>query len=357
MNVALLGPDIAHRESLIEMLSGQDSRVCWVPDSLTFHARGKSGKRRRLDRFANQILGTRDAEYLRHVTRVLDESDARVVIAYWGTLPLADLAAIRRVRPDLRLVLMVLCYPLAFSAAGVYRQKFYMRRALRFLDGMLYPSEEMANYFGERVFAGSAPPAMVLPPCWPSSFQSRVRRPCSEPSPNLVYAGRTDLSARTIHEGDDIRPLMHQLLEAGINLHHVYSPETDDGHPRRKPFQPLPLHQLIEFMGAFDASLVAYNTEVCRRDDRFQLTVPDRLITSVSAGIPIAVPSRGYSGAKSYLREYPALIEFDSAEDLANTLVNQPHINNLRDAAWNSRQAYAAIRHSDKLRRFLATLV
>lgn len=93
------------------------------------------------------------------------------------------------------------------------------------------------------------------------------------------------------------------------------------------------------------------------RADRFHLTVPDRLITSVAAGVPIALPKRGYSAAKSYLKDYPAVIEFESPSELAQTLVDRPRISGLRDAAWISRQRDAASQHGGDLQRFLERLL
>src|SRR5207247_7995455 len=114
--------------------------------------------------------------------------------------------------------------------------------------------------------------------------------------------------------------LMRAILDSGIDLHHCYSAETDDGHPRRKPFRPMSLPDLIQKMASFDASLIAYNTGACPRADRFELTIPDRLITSVAAGVPVAIPKQGYSAAKSYLKDYPAVIQFDSPDNLRKAI-------------------------------------
>ena len=356
-SVTLLGPATEHRDSLGEMLGCQPSRLNWLPDSLSFRRSQGAAAQHRFVRLMDQISGTRDRAYIDYVINAMADFGTRLVIAYWGTLPLADLAAIKKALPDAVLVLMVLCYPVALTREGIYRQNFYMRRTRRFLDAYLCPSEEMCSYIRDRVIRDQAVPSLVLPPCWPASFQAAVRPKPMETVPNIVYAGRTDLASPTIHAGDDIRNLMRNLLESGIELHHVYSPATDDGDPRRKLFDPIPLRSLIEFMGRFDASLVAYNTDACARADRFHLSVPDRLITSVAAGVPIAIPKRGYSAAKSHLKDYPAVIEFESPSDLAQTLADRPRISDLRDAAWNSRQYYAASQHGADLRRFLERLL
>ena len=149
---------------------------------------------------------------------------------------------------------------------------------------------------------------------------------------------------------------MNSILDAGIELHHARSPETDDGHPHRRHFSPLPMQELIDKIGEFDASLIAYNTQACARDDRFYLTIPDRLITSVAAGVPVAIPRQGYGAIKSYLRDYP-MLEFDTADELAQELADRSLVAQLREAAWNFRSNYDAARYGPVLAQFLNRLI
>lgn len=354
--VALLGPNIEHKDSLTAMLAGRVRHLRWLPDSLCFRQKLGLGTISRFRRLRDQLWGTSDPAYLDEVLRSIDENGTRVLIAYWGTIPLPDLRALKQARPHLKIVLMLLCYPLALSSWGIARQNYCLRRAASFIDGVIFPSGGMEQYVAGPILPRSVA-RVVIPPCWPAEFQKPSRPQFLKTAPNVVFAGRTDLTGNTVHAADDVRPLMQSILDAGIELHHAASPETDDGHPLRKLFQSVSLREMIEVMGKFDASLVAYNTEACARDDRFGLTVPDRLITSVTAGIPIALPARGYEAAKAYLREYPAVIEFVSAHDLRDTLADRPRVEQLRNAAWAARPSYAAERHGDDLAAFLETLI
>ena len=351
--VCLLGPEIEHRESLRAMLEGHVRRVHWICDSHGFARLRKHRRRGRLDRSLDLVLGTRDRDYLDHLLSEIDASETSIVVAYWGTLPLADVIALKRARPSIRIVAVMLCYPLSLEHWGILRQFAMLRRAASRLDGVICPTEEMVAYLGDRVFGGHAPPCGIVAPCWPASFQSPTRAPEAGDHPNLVYVGRTDLSGATVHEADDIRAQMRELLDAGIELHHVYSDETADGHPGRKTFSPRSIELLIAMMSGFDASLVAYNLDASRRTDRFDLTVPDRLLSSVAAGVPVAIPKRGYAASKRYLRDYGAVIEFDSAADLKSRLSDRNAVRELRDKAWAARHRYTAEAQGPDLAAFL----
>lgn len=353
MKVAILGPAIEHRDSLKSMLQGRVRQLEWISDSHGFLGGRAPTWRDRVNRALDQLSRTRNPEYLAHLVQQVDALQPDVVIAYWGTNPLPDVAALRRLRPRVKLVLMVLCYPQALTDAGVFRQHWMMRRAAKHLDGLMFPNQEMADYFSSTVLPGKMPTFAVIPPCWPASFQSDVQAAPVSDRANLIFIGRTDLSHHTVHVADDLRPLMRSVVEAGIELHHRQSTETDDGHPLRKPFQPMGQSELIRKVSGHDACLIAYNTAACARDERFRFTVPDRLITTVAAGVPIAIPSEGYEGSKSYLENYPAVIEFESPQALARQLADRPKMAVLRAAAWQARERYCAEAQGPLLQTFL----
>lgn len=353
--VTLLGQNIDHRRSLEAML-GADRSVNWVPDSSSY-LRGRSmGLLDRVQRKAERLLGTRHAEYLAHVAQAMQANDSKVVVAYWGTEPLADLVALRRSRPDVKLVLMVLCYPVALEPAGIRRQNWMMRRATKLLDGILFPNAAMRDHFLAESLMPRNLASLILPPCWPAGFQFAGPQPEGLPVPNVVFIGRTDLSASTVHKADDLRPMMLDLLNAGIQLHHGRSAETDDDHPLRRPFSPVSQDQLIARMACHDASLIAYNLAACQNDMRFELTVPDRLLSSVAAGVPIAVPHQGYTGLKQYLAGHEALIAFESPEALLRALGDRERVRSMREAAWLARDRFTAERQGPALRAFIDAL-
>jgi len=355
ISVATLGPSIDHQKSLLTMLYSDDGKLITLPDSHSFYRSDFVPSR--LKNLIGKVWKPNKAAYLEMICQKLDDNSTDVLIGYWGANPISDLLAIKKLRPHIKVVLMVLCHPMSLNNLGIRRQNFMMQRAAAVLDGIIYPSINMAEYYNQYIYKKHRLSEAIIPPCWPKSFQAQQGKPELKDESNIVFIGRTDLSGKTVHLADDVRPLMNAILSQNIDLYHGESKETNDQHPHRKTFKPMMQKALIESMSRYDASLLAYNTKACKNDLRFHLTVPDRLITSVSAGIPIAIPSEGYGGAKSYLQKYPAIFEFDSACHLRSMLADRSHIRELKDIAWEARELYTAEKQGDKLKAFIMGLL
>ncbi|MBB1472359.1 glycosyltransferase [Luteimonas sp. MC1782] len=357
VRACVIGPDIMHRESLLAMFASLSIEATSTDDSHTFLSRAGGDGRGRLARAMDIAWGTRDPSWMRHVLDAIDASRADVLVFHWGTLPLSDIVAIRRARPALRTMLMLLCFPLALSPAGIKRQHLVLRRCLPSIDALICPTPEMADYLRRRVLGRHRTRIGVVAPCWPDAVRPTRRAAGERTRPNLVYVGRTDLSGKTVHGADDIRVLMRSLLDAGIELHHARSPETEDGHPNRVHFRPLTNLQLMQGMAAFDASLIAYNLDACSRTDRFDLTVPDRLISSVLGGTPVALPRDGYAASKTYLRDHGAMLTFASAHDLYRQLSDRGRMAELKEVAWDARNRFVAERQAGALAGLLGEVL
>jgi hypothetical protein len=355
--VGILGPAIDHQRSLQAMLAGHAARVVPMADSFSALGGAPQGRWARMVRQWDQLSHTHNKAYQRSVCDAIDRDQIKVVVGFWGTNPLSDLLAIKRLRPHVRLVLMVLCHPQALDHWGFMRQQFMMKRAAKVLDGFLLSNPEMAQFFQDRCVGAGGARLCVVKPCWPAAFHAEERSTAIDQRGNLVFIGRTDLAHHTVHAADDMRRHMEAMLDAGVHLHHCRSKETDDGHPLRHPFKPMVQAELIRVMGRYDASWIAYNTDACVRKERFELTVPDRLITSVAAGVPIALPTQGYGGARSYLDRYPAVFSFSSPAELRAQLSDRRHVAAMSDAAWRAREDYTAEGQGHVLASFLASLL
>lgn len=356
--VVLLGPAIEHRDVLQTMIAPHATAVRWVPDSRTFlRSQSAGGPLERFRRKLDPLLGTRDARYTALLEDAIDEIRAEVIVAYWGTLPIADVLALRRLRPKVRIVLWMLCYPLALEMIGVMRQRAILSNAASAIDAVVCPGPEMARHLAAHEFSGTRALLAQVRPCWPQRLHAMKQAAPLEACPNIVYVGRPDLSGATVHAADDVRALIRSLLDAGIVVSHGTSREMSDGHPLRRQFDAVPIEQLTGLMCAHDASLVAYNLRACARRERFEFTVPDRLISSVAAGVPVAIPGGAYAASLSYLEDYPATLRFTSPQELCARLADRDTIAQLRETAWRSRGCYTAEAQSHAMLEVLSAVL
>jgi hypothetical protein len=354
--VALLGPDIEHKISLEAMLAGRVSKVTWIPDSSTFAVINKTQQSRRFSKMAEAIIGTRSQNYLDHALTIVDKNAVDTVIGYWGSIPFPDLIALKKKRPHLKIVIFLLCFPLSLNSLGIRKQLFGLNNVGRYLTGVIYPSTAMAKYVARNVKLPKDIKSVIVPPAWSEEFLEQITTDDSLEHPNLVFLGRTDLSGATIHPADDIRSIMCNLMDAGIHLNHAFSPETNDNHLNRHLFEPRPVRPLIHFASRFDASLIVYNLAHCGDASRFENTVPDRLLSSVAAGLPIALPEEGYAGCKEYLRDYGATFTYRSPDHLKTLLSDAQRVSELKSFAASNRHHYTAQNIGRDLSSFLQSL-
>jgi hypothetical protein len=356
LSIALLGPNIEHRESLQEMLANTDSKVVWIPDSLSFLSNHEMAKNGFLPRMFETVLGTSSKDYLEHALELIDSHSVETVVGYWGSIPFADLIAIKKRRPHLKVVIYLLCFPLSLNSTGIRKQLFGLNNLARYLNGVIYPSMAMANYLTNKIALLKKIESVIIPPAWSTNFFDDLTSDEDLELPNVVFLGRTDLSGKTIHPADDIRSIMIELMDAGIHLHHSYSPETQDNRPYRHLFESKPIKPLMKFVSRFSASLIVYNLSKCGDTARFENTIPDRLLSSVAAGLPIAIPESGYSGCKAYLENYGATYVFRDSAHLKLLLSDAGRTRDFKQVAAVNRLQFTAAKMGKELLPFLSKL-
>jgi hypothetical protein len=306
-------------------------------------------------RVVSQVAGTVSRGYVESVVDVIDRQRLTHVVAFWGTGPIADILAIKKARPRVKVIWNVLCHPIALSSAGVTWQNWIAGRCVAACDGVIYPSEAMKSYFERDVSRAARTPSLVWAPRLLRRYFPRRRlAPCPD-VPNLLFLGRVDWSSRLAQKSDDISGFLRELLRQGIHVYHASTPESDfrqEFPHHQHVFEYQPLEKITEFATQFDASLVINNLENSR-NERFDLTVPDRLVATVAAGIPVALPATGYRACEEYLRNYPALMVFQSADDLAAQLRDRERVAALRQKAASNNEDYQAERYLTAFLQFL----
>ncbi|HMF14294.1 MAG TPA: hypothetical protein VKE94_18385, partial [Gemmataceae bacterium] len=306
-------------------------------------------------RVYSQLFGVPNSAYKAELIRSVDSYQIDCILAYWGTNPIADILTIKKARPKVKVLLNVLCHPTGLSASKVAAQNWLLRRSLRYCDGLILSSRAMQSYFSKEILRQRPVKTLVLPPYLSEHYRPRDRLPPCRDEPNLLFLGRTDWSAG--QQTDNVRSILQEILDHGFHLYHSRTKESVQPHACRHVFASKPLSELGSFVTQFDASLVVYNLDGCARDDRFRVTIPDRLLASVAFGIPIAIPKKGYQACKEFLCDYGAVIEYGSVAELFDRLSDRADVRRLRSVAEANSNNYVGERHSSRLREFIALVL
>jgi hypothetical protein len=310
-----------------------------------------SSYQKRLLRIYSQLFGVKDAPYEKALAEYLSRNRLERILVYWGLNPMADIIWIKKHQPEIKVILNVLCHPLGLTKSRIFMQNLLFRLGARYIDGIVYPSQVMKTYFQQNVLRGGDLPSIVSPPYLSERYFVKERAPSCSMTPNTVFLGRMDWWAG--QPTDDVVNQLNSLMDRGIHVY--YSDKTNavtDGEYRH-PYRPAPLIEVIKLASQFDASLMVYNLKACQRDDRFRVTIPDRVVASIAARIPIAIPNEGYDACKEFLSDYKAVIEFGSPQELKEQLDRRDYIMELRALALENSERYYAEAHLDPLVRFV----
>jgi hypothetical protein len=300
-------------------------------------------------RLLHQFYGLSDNKNRQRMADWIDSNAIDRVLAFWGTQVLGDIISLKRLRPRVQVFLNVLCHPTALSNAKVAAQNWYFRRSARHCDGLIASSEVMQRYLLKHVVSADGPAVSVCPPYLSKSYFPSKRAPTGDTGPNILFLGRLDW--RSGQTTDNMLPTLEALMREGIHVHFHKSVDSISRNRQAHTFDYMPLREAIAFATQFDASLIMYNLSRCPRPDRFQATVPDRLIASVAAGIPIAVPESGYDACREYLGGYRSTIYFRSVGELAARLKSRDEMQAMKRMAIEDSVAYAGEGHLNTLLR------
>ncbi|MFH1460565.1 MAG: hypothetical protein ABIG64_09400 [Candidatus Omnitrophota bacterium] len=302
------------------------------------------------------ITGITDKKYKMALRDYFKKNDIKCIIAYWGTVPFRDIISIKKINPDVKIILHVLCHPLGLTRMKVFLQNLYFRYGSKYLDGIIYTSNIMKNYFQDKVLKKNIPSIISFPLLSKYFLPQKRKDKVFDHTPNLLFLGRMDWWAG--QPTDNVLEPLENLIKAGIHIYH--SDKTGDlpVSSFRHVFKPIiKLKEVIEFATQFDASLIIYNLKKCKVQDRFKLTIPDRLITAVTAGIPVAIPRDGYDACKEFLKPYQAVIEFTSFTDLKEKLEAKESLTMLANLAQENSRLFTAESQIDNLFAFIYPII
>ena len=297
------------------------------------------------NKFIYKCYGVINSEYNKTLLEFFDKTGVDCILSYWGTNTIPDIISIKRIRPEIKIIHTVLCHPMGLTPLKIFLQNIYFRKSVKYIDGIIYNSNIMKSYFEKNVLYGKKLPSIIIPPYFTKRYFPDKRLVSCNTIPNLVFLGRMDWWAA--QPTDNVLGELNALLASGIHVYHSNKTGDLPHCKNRHIFSPMNILELMNYTTQFDASLIIYNMSACKKDDRFKITIPDRLISSVNAGIPIAIPKNGYDACKEYLYDYKAVIEFSSPEDLKAQLSDRTMVTEYRNIAIeNSSKYYAEDRFS-----------
>jgi hypothetical protein len=340
-------------ENFIEICKSSNYRVFPFEAALANNSQilSRSGLSRKLSMLRSFSHGTISTKYKHNLDEYLHRTKVRCIVSYWGTNTFKDIISIKKCHPEIKIVLNILCHPMGLTKHKIFFQNLLMWYENRFVDGIVFSSRVMENYFRSNGLNKNSL-CLVLPPLLSKYYFPQYRLKPVANVPNLLYMGRMDWWNG--QPTDNITSQINALLDYGIHIYHSDKTGIIESHPFRHLFYPMDLKRVTEFASQFDASFIIYNLSACKQDDRFRLTIPDRLIASVTAGIPVVLPKDGYDACKEFLTEYQSVIEFETLPDLKSILLRRNEIHRLRELAQKNSQKFIFENHLESFSNFLS---
>ena len=299
----------------------------------------------------SKIFGVIDFGCRSSLVKFVASNNPDVVLCYWGNNIFPEIITIKKYRPSVKVILNVVCHPMGLDPFTIFIQNMYFKLASVYCDGLIFPSNEMLGYFMKRSLINKRCRAIVIPPLLSEDYFPGKFLPDNSLVPNVVFLGRMEPGGG--QPVDDVHGQLMEFLAAGIHVFHGGLEEESLPHPFRHLFRPMEIAGLKDYATQFDAGLVIYNLAAAKDDTRFRLTIFDRLVASVSLGIPIAIPDEGYDACKSFLKSYGAVINFKDASDLKEKLNDRDNIAFLKKKARERCSFYRAETRLDELKEYI----
>ena len=320
-----------------------------------FYLNSKSKYLRRFYRVYSQLFGVKDSNYEKILKDYIKRYQVDCILAFWGINAIADIISIKKIRPQTKVILNILCHPTGLTPSKVFLQNKFLHLSAKYCDALVYSSNVMKQYIERNVLRNIKKPYLILPPFFSQDYFPDKRLPPCSCTPNLVFLGRMDWWAG--QPSDNVLSQIESFMNCGIHVYHSDKTGRLPFNEFRHTFKPMSLLELKNFATQFNASLIIYNLRECRSHDRFRVTIPDRLTASVIFGIPVAIPRDGYDACKEFLKDYDAVIEFSSPHELNKKLSNHEYLINLKNSACVNSQKYIGERHLNSLYDFILATV
>jgi len=266
------------------------------------------------------------------------------VFAHWGVGVLPEVAMIksRSETARLPLILNMGTFPTAPSGALTERLELRIFRWIApLVDGLIIPSQEMADLIYKLSPAMMEKPALVKPMYYPKEYLPAGILPKlgeHDKRARVVFVGQFDLS----HRINDVRKELLSLAQIGVYVHCA----AVDGLNNQNivQFQPFNAHALVSgtltrFMTQFGACLVSYNVTTASSRLRFRTSIPSRFLIALIAGIPIILPKGRFMAMENFVYREKVGYAFQTPEHAYLILIS-PSWDAVRERCAEKRKKF-----------------
>lgn len=292
----------------------------------------------------------------RKLAFLVQERKVDVVFAHWGVGVLPEVALVKSIAPELPVILNMETFPTAPSRGlrETIEQQIFKKMAWA-LDGLIIPTNEMANLVFELAPALEKKPFWLTPFYYPKEFAPRQFFPklrTVDQRSHIVFMGQFDLT----HKINDVRKELLSFAETGIVVH--CSSTAGLRHPNVIPFRPFSGEALVSgaltsYMTQFDACLVTYSTKI-NSPIRFKTSFPSRFLISLIAGIPVLLPKGKFKAMEEFLEKEGVGFVYQNIA-ACKTFLTSTSLIHLEERSKNKAKDFAL--NSEQLVRFIDRVI
>jgi len=282
-----------------------------------------------------------------------------LIYGSWGSGSLPEFGLLRKF--SVPTVYEFLTYPNNRFSFAVRIENLLNRSVIESLSGKVLATWRMLNYM-RKEFDIRCGKNIVFAECYPSKFFYQKRLPllsgCDD-QPHLIFIGMNAY---------EIMPQIEEIIRRQVHVHFLQ-------HKRHKQklrmlkfrdfthtfeyfdYSKLSSGEFATFMTQFDGCLITYDFSKAPILDRFYNSIPNRFSISLTAGIPIVMPSGYLKGCEEIVNRHQIGFTYTDYDDLGDKLYNKELMDYYRRNAVLESKKFTLENNFQKFDNFLRQIL
>jgi len=300
--------------------------------------------------------------------RYFCENSFDLIFTWWGSDVFYELYILLvELKLNIPVIHIINTYPAMpiRSVYGFFEDQFY-KRFIDKIDGIVYYSGEMKNYFTNKIRSEEITSITIIDPPYSmkSYYQERITLKKNhvldrqDDSPYLIFLGRTDFSNDFRRKKDNVKS---ELLNISKHKIHIFLRQTSSiKESDYIHFYPsFSSEELLNgyfatYVHQFDASLTIYNEFGNTR--RYMNGLSTRFAYSLTAGIPII--TRGSSiFAKKIFQKHNNGFTYSTIAELKRQLLNTDQLAKMKRSAEKNIDFFSFESYAEEFKCFLESVI